>query len=338
MTSPAIFVDTDVGADDAAAIVWLLRSAHVVGFTTVFGNTSVEDATRNLLTLFDADGSRMPVTVGAAEPLEGRRPRTAALVHGTDGFWGAQGSYDLSDLPRDAAEALAGAARAHPNLTVVALGPLTNIALAARRYPAEMSGVRLVALGGAWRGGNTTPVAEFNIFADPFALDEVLAAGVRTELVTMDAFDRVCVEPAPFLAGLTERGGPVGQLLARVLRPYFDAIHDFDSGAPSLPDVAAAIYALRPELGTAVPALLRVITQRGYAFGQTIIGATPADRLRLVAGDDELNDLVDIAMANGSDLAALIREVQAREPDNALVVRDVDAPRMINLLTTVLCN
>nr|PZN26381.1 MAG: hypothetical protein DIU80_13465 [Chloroflexota bacterium] len=156
--------------------------------------------------------------------------------------------------------------------------------------------------------------------------------------MTLDACDPVTVEPGPFLAALESRGGAVGRLLVRVLRPYFDAIRDFDTGSPSLPDVAAAIYALHPELGTAVPALLRVITQPGYAFGQTIIGATPADRLRLIAGDEELNNLVDEALTNGRDLTSLLREVQSREPDNALVVRDVAAAQMTELLTTVLCS
>ncbi|HWQ12054.1 MAG TPA: nucleoside hydrolase, partial [Roseiflexaceae bacterium] len=152
-----LFVDTDAGVDDAVAIAWLLRAARVVGFSTVFGNSTVEDATRNLLTLLEAAGQRVPVAVGAAGPLAGERPRTATLIHGPDGFWGAQRRYDLCDLPHDAPAAIAAAARAHPGLTLVALGPLTNVALAAQRFPQELAGRRLVALGGAWRGGNTTP-------------------------------------------------------------------------------------------------------------------------------------------------------------------------------------
>jgi inosine-uridine nucleoside N-ribohydrolase len=337
MMSAPIFVDTDTGVDDAAAIAWLLRAARVVGFSTVFGNSTVEDATRNLLTLLDAAGRRAPVAVGAAAPLVGPRPRTGALVHGPDGFWGAQGSYDLSALPHDGPAAIAAAARAHRDLVLVALGPLTNVALAAQRFPRDMAGVRLVALGGAWRGGNTTPVAEFNAFADPHALERVLASGMRVELITMDAFDRVVVDPAPFLAALVERGGAVGALLARVLGPYFESLHEFDTAVPSLPDVAAAIHALHPEPGAAVPALVRVITAPGYAYGQTIIGATPADRLRLVVSDEELNALADEALASGRDLAAAIRDLHTREPDNALVVRDADGGRMVELLLATLC-
>lgn len=337
MSAAPIFVDTDAGADDAVAIAWLLRAARVVGFTTVFGNSTVENATRNLLTLLRAAAHDLPVTIGAAEPLASRRPRTGELVHGRDGFWGAQGSFDLAGLAADAPAAIAEAARAHPDLVILALGPLTNVALAARRFPAVMAGVRLVALGGARRGGNTTPVAEYNVYCDPQALDEVLGSGMRVELVTLDAFDKVVVDPEPFAAALESRGGAAGMLLARVLRPYFASLEDFDTAVPSLPDVAAAVYALHPELATAHGALVRVITDASYAFGQTVIGVHPADRLRLTVDDAELDATIDAGLAAGQGLADIILEIQRREPDNALVIDDVDGARMAALLEATLC-
>ncbi|MEN9936291.1 MAG: hypothetical protein RLZZ387_2870 [Chloroflexota bacterium] len=334
MTTAPVFVDTDVGVDDAVAIAWLLRAAKVIGFTTVFGNSSVEDATSNLLTLLHAAGfCHLPVAVGAAAPLVGARPRITTLIHGVDGFWGAQGSYDLVRLPHDAPSAIAAAARTYPAMTLVALGPLTNVALAVERFPADLAGVRVVALGGAWRGGNMTPVAEFNIYADPHALERVLAAGLRLELVTLDAFDRVVVDPEPFAQALAERCGPAGELLASMLPPYFGAVASLD-GVPSLPDVAAVVYALNPDLGTASPALVRVVTERCYAYGQTIFGFAPAERLRLVASDEELNALVEAA--GGLDLEAAVREIEQGARDNALVVCDVDGAAMAELLCTVL--
>lgn len=337
MSAVPIFVDTDAGADDAVAIAWLLRVARVVGFTTVFGNSTVANATRNLLTLLRAAASDLPVTVGAADPLASRRPRTGELVHGQDGFWGAQGDFDLAGLATDAPAAIAEAARAHPDLVLIALGPLTNVALAARRFPEAMAGVRLVALGGARRGGNTTPVAEYNVYCDPLALAEVLCSGVRVELVTLDAFDKVVVDPEPFAAALDARGGAVGGLLARVLRPYFASLEDFDTAVPSLPDVAAAVYALHPELATAQGALVRVITEQGYAFGQTVVGVHPADRLRLTVDDEELDAALDAGLAAGQGMAEIIREIQRRAPDNALLIDDVDGARMAALLAATLC-
>jgi inosine-uridine nucleoside N-ribohydrolase len=337
--SKLFWIDTDTGVDDAAAIAWLLRNsmAHVLGFTTVFGNSSVTNATANLLTLLDAAAVRLPITIGAAEPLAGSAPRGGELVHGLDGFWGAQGRYNLANLPDDAAGALLEAARANPGLTILALGPLTNLALAAEREPQAMHTARIVAIGGAWRGGNTTPVAEFNIFCDPLALERLLAAGMRVELVTLDAFDRVVVEPEPFLAALGERGGRVGALLACVLGPYFQALTALDAGPMSLPDVAAPIYALHPELGRPVSAVVRVITQPGYAFGQTIIGANPSDRVRLTLSVSEINELFDTAWASGRNYGQLIHEALARTHDNALVIADVDGERMAELLLTGLC-
>jgi inosine-uridine nucleoside N-ribohydrolase len=337
MTSAPIFIDTDIGVDDAAAIAWLLRAGRVLGFSTVFGNSTVEHSTRNLLTLLEVAGVDAPVTIGAAAPLVGDRPRVSVLLHGADGFWGAQRDYELSDLPHDAPAAIAAAARANRDLILVALGPLTNVALAAQRFPQDMAGIRVVVLGGAWRGGNTTPVAEFNIFADPHALEQVLASHMRVELVTLDAFDQVVVEPASFLAALDTRGGQVGALLARILAPYFDALREFDAFVPSLPDVAAAIYALRPDLGQAEPAMVRVITDDNYAYGQTIIGLASFEKLRLVASSAELNKLLDDAQAHGWDVAETVGNLLAREPDNALVVRTVDGPGMAALLTETLC-
>jgi inosine-uridine nucleoside N-ribohydrolase len=119
-----------------------------------------------------------------------------------------------------------------------------------------------------------------------------------------------------------------------VLRPYFAALVEFDSGAMSLPDVAAAVYLLRPELARVTPALVRVVTHRGYAFGQTIIGATPYDRLRLALSDEELNELLSDSQAIGQDYAAAVRLAQSRIPDNALVIADIDGTRMAELLLT----
>src|SRR6476661_5953548 len=112
----AYFVDTDIGVDDAVAIAWLLRdpSANVLGFTTVAGNTSVENATQNLLTLLDVAGRRAPVTIGAAEPRVYPHSHVGKFVHGPTGLWFSQVPHDLSDIPHNAPAAIAAAARANP--------------------------------------------------------------------------------------------------------------------------------------------------------------------------------------------------------------------------------
>jgi inosine-uridine nucleoside N-ribohydrolase len=330
-----VFVDTDIGVDDAVAIAWLLeqRKAHIVGFSTVFGNTSNTNAARNLLTLFAAAGRSYPVTIGAAAPLAVPPTGTGALIHGPDGLWFAQQPVPIDALPTDAPAAIAAAARAHPSLTIVALGPLTNIALAVQQYPADLAGVRVVALGGANLGGNRTPVAEFNIHADPHALDVVLQSDVALELVTLDAFDQVTVDARRFPEQLSRRGGPVGRLLAAALGPYFQVQLANGVSAVSIPDVAAVIYALQPSTAAGTSALVRVAVADDFTRGQTVIATTINDRVSLIADDAELSALAAQAFTTpGFDLGAALFAIVSREPDNAVVVLDVFERTMIRLL------
>jgi inosine-uridine nucleoside N-ribohydrolase len=328
-----VFVDTDIGVDDAVAIAWLLdqRQVQIVGFSTVFGNTSVENASRNLLTLLDAAGRQIPVTMGASAPISFPRTRTGAFIHGPDGFWFAQAPADISGLPSDAPAAIAAAARANPGITFIALGPLTNFARAVERFPADLAGARLVALGGG-KYGNITPVAEFNIYADPQALDIVLASGMKVELVTIEAFEQVTVDTSRLADRLGRRGGAVGQLLAALLPAYAQAATQGASTTIALPDTAAAVYAIRGDLGTPSSALVRVITDGGYARGQTIIGDTLGWRLSLIADDAELSSLADSAFTPGFDINASIFAILMRQADNAQVILDVNERRMVTLI------
>lgn len=329
------FIDTDIGADDALAIAWLMDqpAARIVGFSTVAGNTSVENATRNLLTLFAAAGRQYPVTVGAAEPLVYPATRTGALVHGPDGFWFAQQPIDISGLPTDAPAAIAAAARANPDLTIIALGPLTNIALAYQQYPSDLAGVRVIALGGAQRGGNRTPVSEFNIHADPQALEVVLGSGMMVDLVTLDAFDQVEVDGAKLVERLTARGGARNQLLAAVFGPYVQAQQlGGTTQRVAVPDAAAVIYALRPALGTPLSALITVITGEGVTRGQTVIATDLGGRIPLLADEAELSALAEQAFTPGFDLNAALFAILQRRPDNAQAILDVEGRAMARLL------
>lgn len=339
--SGPLFIDTDIGVDDAIAIAWLLeqRDANIAGFTTVFGNTTVENATRNLLTLFNAAEVSYPITIGAADPLALPRTRTGPLVHGPDGLWFAQQPADISALPTDAAAALAGAARANPDLTIVTLGPLTNVARAVQQYPVDMAGVRLVALGGAQRGGNRTPVAEFNVFADPHALQVVLASDMAIELVTLDAFSQAEVNSERFIKQLTRRRDAVGGLLAQAFTGYVQAQSASNStGRNAVPDSVAVIYALYPDLGSAQSALVKVVTDDSIVRGQTVIAADLAGRIPLIGTDAELSALADQVFTPGFDFNAALGGILAREPDNVQVVLNVREDAILRLLTRTLVN
>ncbi|MFH1501748.1 MAG: nucleoside hydrolase [Candidatus Eisenbacteria bacterium] len=189
-------IDTDTGVDDALAVLLAARSPEldVAAMTTVAGNAGVAECTRNVLLLAELawPGSPPPVAAGAAAPL--RRPLTTAPeVHGEDGLGGAPGSLPQPALiPTDtpAHDVLIETARADPgNVTLMATGPLTNLAMALARDPGSLARFRrIVVMGGALRvAGNTGPHAEFNFYVDPEAADIVLRAGLDVTVVPLDA-------------------------------------------------------------------------------------------------------------------------------------------------------
>jgi inosine-uridine nucleoside N-ribohydrolase len=296
----------------------------------VFGNSSVQDTTRNLLTLLHAAGVDHPVSMGATAPLVYPRTSSGALVHGPDGLWGAQQAHELEQLRQDAPAAIAEAARAHPGLTLIALGPLTNIARAVQAYPEALANVRLVALGGAKAGGNATPVAEFNIFADPHALEIVLNSAVQLEIVTLDAFQQVVIDPATLGPQLAQEAGPVGALLAQSLMGYGAAQTQGAGGPIAIPDAAAVIYALYPDLGVAEPAAVRVVLDGEYTRGQTIVAASFAHRVSLGLGASGVARLGEDAFAAGFDLSTIIHGALERAAVNAQVVLSLDAAAVID--------
>jgi len=335
-TTVKVFVDTDIGVDDATAIAWLLndRSTNVLGFTTVAGNTTAENATQNLLTLLDVANRHLPVTMGAAKPLRYPHSHLNMFVHGPSGLWFSQVPHDLSHIPHNAPAAIAAAARANPGMTLLALGPLTNVAQAAQRFPADMAGVHVIALGGSRGPGNRTPVAEFNAFSDPQALDIVLEHQLDVTLVTEDAFEQVKVDSTEFPQELTRDGGAMGQFLASVLTPYFLASTQGAGGPAGIPDAVAAIYALRPELGTATSSLVDVATAAGLTRGQTVIAITLNSKIEMIADDAELSALADQAFSGDPnfDINAALGAILARRPDNAKVVLIVKGQTMVRLL------
>ena len=188
-----VLIDTDPGIDDAIAILLALASPEldVAGITVVHGNVPVEACTLNALKVLDLAGRRdVPVVTGAAAPLV-RQARHAEAVHGPDGLGGLFPPPD--DAHPFAADAAAFIARSldegEEPTTLIALGPLTNVATAILATPGltERLG-RIVAMGGAIRReGNVTPAAEFNIYADPEAAAIVLRSGVPVTLVPLDA-------------------------------------------------------------------------------------------------------------------------------------------------------
>jgi len=216
-------IDTDPGIDDALALLlaWGSPEWTVDVVTVVAGNAPLEAGTRNVFRLLDLRRPAPPplVAAGAASPLA--RPLRTAPYHGADGLG------DLPDWPPveprlapvAAPRVIVDAARRYGrDLTIVALGPLTNLALAVEADAAALLGAgRVVAMGGAVDvPGNVTPDAEFNAHVDPEALARVLDAGVRLDLVPLDATRQATLEAAALNAALAHAPGPFADRVRRI--------------------------------------------------------------------------------------------------------------------------
>ncbi|MEU4739989.1 nucleoside hydrolase [Actinosynnema sp. NPDC023658] len=200
MTTPLI-IDTDPGVDDAFALALAAASPDVelIGVTTVFGNVSLENTTRNALRLLALLGrDDVPVGVGASRPLVHPHPHLSS-AHGSDGLSGFADTLPEPTRgpdPRDAVTLLRELLeQADRPVTIVPIGPLTNIALLLATHPHLKPKIgRLVVMGGGVNGGNITATAEFNVWSDPEAARRVLVEeDVPTTLVPMDLTRRCAV-------------------------------------------------------------------------------------------------------------------------------------------------
>lgn len=281
-TPRLVILDTDPGVDDALALLYLRArpDLKLLAITTVFGNADVETTTRNALWLRARLGLTAPVHRGAEAPLSRPRGPSPVHVHGENGL----GDIELSGAPLPPPDAGAAHARivelvrAHPGaLTLVAIGPLTNLALALRAAP-DIAGLvaGVTIMGGAFAHGNVTPHAEANLHNDPEAAAEVLAAPWPVTLVPLDA-TRPCVLS-------TADARAAGDFVEAMTRGYAAAYarHEGLDGCV-LHDVAALVSLTEPELFTSRTAPVSVVTQ-GERSGQTRWAeAGPPVRARLDA-------------------------------------------------------
>ncbi|KUP97915.1 nucleoside hydrolase [Thermobifida cellulosilytica] len=272
-----VFVDCDPGIDDALALAYLAAdsSVEIVGVGTVYGNSSVETTTDNavrLLRLFDRPD--VPVAAGAARPLV-QQPRLAAHVHGTNGLGGIElPAVEAATVSESAAEVLVRLARSAPGeISVLALGPLTNLALALALEPRLPQLVdRVVVMGGAVRApGNVTPWAEANVNNDPEAAEAVLGAGFNLTLVALDVTMRA-LATEPWLEELAGLASERASYAHRFLTYYLDWYTEFlGRRACPMHDPLAAAVLLDPALVTeSVTVPVQVELTGTYTRGMTV--------------------------------------------------------------------
>jgi purine nucleosidase len=266
-----IILDCDPGIDDALAIAFAHGhpGIELVGITTVAGNVGLAKTTANALAVCEYIGAAgTPVTAGCAGPLL-RPALDARQVHGESGLGGAV-------LPAPSASPAAGHAidyivdtvRAAPGeITLVATGPLTNIALAVRREPRLADWVRrFVIMGGSAGRGNVTPAAEYNIWADPEAAAAVFRAGWVVTMLGLDVTLRTGASEA-----VLGRMRELGRLGTGLLLPALEQYRSVSSpGGPPVHDVCAVAWVAEPELFGLVPARVQVELNGQLTAGMTV--------------------------------------------------------------------
>jgi inosine-uridine nucleoside N-ribohydrolase len=252
-----VVIDTDPGIDDALALLfaWNSPEIQVEVITTVAGNVTIEAASTNLLRLLALRRPvpRPVVAAGAPGPLA-RALTTATRYHGEDGLGDLPDWPEVEPLPGSpgAVEVILDAARRHErDLTIIALGPLTNLALALKEDAGALERVgRIVAMGGAVDvPGNVTPTAEFNMFVDPEAAHRVLAAGLPLEIVPLDATRQAVLPRAGMRATLGRATGPLASRIQGFSERGFRIAHSDGEQGMALHDPLAVGLALDPSLG-----------------------------------------------------------------------------------------
>lgn len=271
---PKLLLDCDPGLDDALALLLAHSDPAIdlVAVTTVGGNVSLENTTRNALQLREYLGfAGVPIASGAAGAANGTM-RDAAHVHGDEGLGNVrlpEAALPIADS--SAVDLIVRTLEAEPGaIHLVATGPLTNIALAIEREPriAEWA-ASFTIMGGSFTRGNTTPAAEFNIYADPEAAASVFAAGWTVVMVGLDLTLQAVATPA-----IVERMralGPLGTDLAAPLSEFWVDPDDPGWNGQAMHDLCAVAYVSRPDLFESRSARVDVETRGDFTEGMTVV-------------------------------------------------------------------
>jgi purine nucleosidase len=345
VTVRKVIIDCDPGIDDALALVFAHGSPglRLCGVTTVAGNVPLDMTTANALRVADFVGIRdVPVLAGSAGPLL-RPGLDAHHVHGASGLGGAL-------LPAPSSRATAGHAvdylietigAAPGEITLIAIGPLTNIALAVCREPRLASWVRdFVIMGGSAGRGNTTPAAEFNIAADPEAAAIVFGAGWTVTMVGLDVTlqARATIEVLDRMRALGRLGdelllpalsgyrgvseepsapGGASQAAGRAAGGAEGSAGGAEGAAeaagdqgPAVHDVCAVAHVAWPGLIRCLPARVEVETQGRWTSGMTVtdFGAAPGVCNAMVATDIDVASFWDRVLSAYARVAAGLAE------------------------------
>jgi inosine-uridine nucleoside N-ribohydrolase len=281
-----VIIDTDPGIDDAIALCYAMLhpDIEVVALTTVFGNVDVPLATDNAARLCHLTQTAAPISAGAAAPLHIEPNPHAYYVHGDNGFGNVSlplGEYTATD--EDAATSIVRHITARPGeITLVAVGPLTNIALALQLEPRIADQVdSVVVMGGVFNNpGNVTPFAEANAWNDPHAAEVVFNADWPLVVLGLDITHQVSFN-REFFDELAVRNALVGGFLHDCAEYYIEFYEQRSQRSGCCPhDQLALTYLTNPQWFQCEPVAIDVVTT-GEQIGRTVATAQ-ADSRRLI--------------------------------------------------------
>ena len=305
-----IIIDTDPGIDDAMAIFFALQSPEleVLGLTAVFGNGGVSNTASNAVRILETAGrGDIPVAAGANSALViANRYEDGVSVHGQDGLGNAGEILPQPigiPIGQRAAAFIVETVMANPGeVTLVPIGPLTNIALALRLEPAIVDAVKGVSLmgGSAFVGGNKSAAAEANLYNDPHAADIVFSAGWPIVMAGWDVNNRFHMNPA-YLDQLCALGNPATNFIKEIY-PCLQDFLNLPDQAIDVPDLLAVAHLVDPSLFTSKRYPVYVETE-GRSAGMTVVDQRNNRR------GEESDPMVDILLdVDAERLRALFLE------------------------------
>lgn len=268
-----VWFDTDIGVDDSAAFLVLHRQSEleVVGISAVSGNVGLHHTYRNARNICHLVGADYPVYRGADRPLYAKTEH-ATYVHGEEGLGGARLPDSPAPEQTEAAwDALYRVAQElKGELQVIAVGPLTNIAIALAKYPRLKALIkRLLIMGGGATRGNTTPAAEFNIYADPEAAQLVFKSGIPIVMCGLDVTMRAYLTPEEIHA-LGGHESAVCRFFRDATAPVLPFYLKANQPGLCLHDVCPVLFLTHPEIFRGQEGGVYVETQGKITYGKTV--------------------------------------------------------------------
>ena len=269
-----VWLDCDTGVDDAIALMALhaLDEVELVGISAVCGNALLDNTFSNTHRVCGLIGASYPIYRGADRPLYGE-PHVSTAFHGQNGLGDVElpipDTAVLHDKP--AWDALHEAALAHPGaLQLIAIGPLTNVAIALTKYPDLASLLHtILIMGGSASVGNVTPAAEFNIFVDPHAAQIVFKSGVPIVMCGLDVTLKAVLTPDDW-DELAATGSKAGNFTRSCLQQPWRMLQAMGFAGVPMHDSCPVLYLVHPELFSAEEAGVYVETQGTITQGKTV--------------------------------------------------------------------